>query len=126
MCAVDLVSANLSKVLDLLISASIKWFVLGLQLGVSESHLKVIEQDHRIDGIEVCLRKMISLWLSMINPRPSWEGLVAALEKPSVGMFVLAKGIREEYGVTEQAEMDRDSATAGSITASSDGTGGLG
>ena len=94
--------------------ASIKWFELGLQLGVEESNLKVIEQDHAKEGVEVCLRKMISLWLKTINPRPSWEGLVAALETPSVRCFMLAQKIRRDL----QDEADHDSPTA-----SSDGTG---
>lgn len=111
---VDLVSANLSKVLNLLLEVSIKWFNLGLQLGLKERDLKVIEQDHAKDGVEVCLREMLSLWLKMINPHPTWEGLVAALKKPSVLFSRLAKKIEDEYCVHEQGDIDRDAATASS------------
>ena len=109
-------SANLPKVLTLLVEANIKWFDLGLQLGVKENALKAVEQDHTKDGVDVCLREMLSLWLKMINPQPSWEGLVAALEKPSVRLLELARKIREEFCVCEEADQD-------SATPSSDGTG---
>lgn len=115
--AVELVSANLSKVLNLLVSASIKWFDLGLQLGLRESDLKVIEYDRGKDGAHVCLREMISLWLKMINPQPSWEGLVVALKKPSVQLIALAKKIKKECCTSDEeaeAKIEENSATSSS------------
>ena len=91
------------KVLDLVLDVSTKWFELGLQLGVKESELERIEHDHGQRDAQACLRKMLSVWLRMITPHPSWERLLTSLSHPSVGDPALAEKIREEVGIPQQS-----------------------
>ena len=100
--AVALVSDNLLHVLNLVLDVSTKWLDLGLQLGVKERELKCIEHDYGRHGAQTCLREMLSTWLKMVNPRPSWEGLLKSLSHPSVGHPALADMIRKEVGVPDQ------------------------
>ena len=91
-------SENLPKVRNLLWDASPDWFDLGLELRVSLTTLKVIEQDNR-EVTKRCFTDMLSEWLKMINPLPSWEGLIAALNQPSIGHAKLAAKVEEEIGI---------------------------
>ena len=97
-CAVDLVRANLPKLLNLLVDATPQWFELGLQLGIDQTTLKIIERDNR-DMTRRCFIEMLSEWLKMIDPLPSWEGLIAVLKLPSVGHKCLAKTVETELGM---------------------------
>ena len=54
-----------------------EWFSLGLELGVTENALNIIEKDHEKD-VSTCMRKMFSKWLSSTKD-PSYSGLVDAL-----------------------------------------------
>ena len=42
----------------------------------------------------------------MIDPQPSWEGLFAALEQPSVGRKDLVEVVKKEIGVGTPVESD--------------------
>ena len=55
----------------------IRWYDLGLQLGVDDAELKVIERNNPRD-LEACRREMFRTWLR-ITPRPSYQQLVQAL-----------------------------------------------
>lgn len=101
MCSVDLVSKNLPKVQTLIWKAREKWFNLGLELGVDEVSLKVLKQQHDVD---TCFREMLSSWLKMIDPLPTWEGLLAALKAPPVGHSRLAKQVGIQQGIPEPPE----------------------
>ncbi len=101
---VDLVSDNLRKVINLLLDVASKWYELGLQLGVKESYLKSIEHDYGHRGAQTCLREMLSVWLKMIDPRPSWESLLSSVRHSTVGNPALAQKIRKEVGMPENAE----------------------
>lgn len=98
--AVDLVPKSLPKVLKLIWKARDKWFNLGLVLGVDEIALKMLK--HRYSDEEACFREMLSTWLKMIDPLPSWEGLLAALREPPVGHALLAEHVRIKQGIPEQ------------------------
>ena len=93
MYAVNLVPGNLEKVCDLVWDASSKWIDLGVQLHIKAAELKVIEMKCTDAGS--CLKEMISTWLRMIDPPPSWEGLMTALEHDSVKYGYLAEGISD-------------------------------
>ena len=54
-----------------------EWYSLGLQLGLTENMLNVIEKDDGRDS-STCRRKMFSKWLSS-NKDASYTGLVDAL-----------------------------------------------
>ena len=94
---VDLVSKNLSKVLDMLWNARDGWFNLGLALGIDHTTLKVIKKDNASDT-DACFTEMLSVWLKM-DPPPTWETLVAALKACSVGQRKLAKQLKKQLGL---------------------------
>ena len=73
--------------------AKTKWFDLGFQLHIKEVDLDVIKMENDGD-VQACFRKMLSTWLKMIDPPPSWEGLLTALEHHSVKRGDLAVRIR--------------------------------
>ena len=54
-----------------------EWYSLGLQLGLTENMLNVIEKDDGRDS-STCKRKMFSKWLSS-NKDANYTGLVDAL-----------------------------------------------
>ena len=110
MCfAVDLVSSNLPNLRALIHKACPKWYDLGLELRVEEATLKIIRTDNN-NETEACFREMLSAWLKMIDPdRPSWEGLIMALKQPYIGHEDLAKKVRKEQGIPEQAQPEADS-----------------
>ena len=83
-------------ILDALWDARTKWYVFGLALGVDETTLDAINGKDD----DTCFRMMISKWLKMAYPRPSWEVLVKALCSPSVGRRDIAEEIAEKYGVS--------------------------
>ena len=76
---------------------------LGLQLGVDQTTLRVIERDYR-DMTKRCFMEMLSEWLKMIDPLPSWEGLIAALKSPSVKRKDLAKMVTKEFSIPVEME----------------------
>ena len=98
---VDLVSDNLPKVRALIHNACTKWYDLGLELGVEKVTLDIIRTNYH-DETETCFREMLSEWLNMIDPRPSWEALIAALKQPYIGHEELAKKVRKEQGIPEE------------------------
>ena len=92
---------NLPKVRDLIHKARSKWYDLGLELGVEEETLKTIRKDNNYET-EACFRDMLSAWLKMVDPCPSWEGLIAALKKSCIGHEELADKVRKDQGIPEQ------------------------
>ena len=99
MHAVDLVPGNLEKVCDLVNDASSKWFDLGVQLHIEVAELRVTEMKYTDVGL--CLKEMILTWLRKIDPPPSWEGLMTALEHDSVKC---GEGVRQRFGISRQPE----------------------
>ena len=97
-------SKNLPKVRALIHKACPKWYDLGLELGVEDVTLDIIKSNCH-DDVETCFRKMLSEWLKMIDPQPSWERLIAALKKPYIGHEKLADTIRKEQGIPEAPEV---------------------
>ena len=62
---------------DLVLVQTTKWYNLGLQLGIRDTELDVIEENNPKD-IDTCKRKMFKAWLR-ITPSPSYQQLVEAL-----------------------------------------------
>ena len=102
MYAVDLVPGNVEKVCDLVGDASSKWYDLGVQLHIKVVELKVIEM--KCTDADSCLKEMISTWLKMVDPPPSWEGLMSALEHGSVKCGDMAEDIRQRFGISRQPQ----------------------
>ena len=106
---VDLVLDNLVKVLNLVLEVASKWYELGLQLGVKESDLKNIKHDYGDRGVKTCLTEMLSVWLKMIHPRPSWERLLSSVSHSTVENPTLAREIGKKLQM--QSEGVQGSAT---------------
>ena len=62
---------------DLVLVQVIRWYELGLQLGVDDRELEVIKRNNPGD-LEACRRDMFRAWLR-ITPSPSYQQLVEAL-----------------------------------------------
>ena len=62
---------------DLVLIKVTEWYELGLQLGVDDAELEVIEKNNRGD-LKACRRSMFRAWLR-ITPSPSYQQLVEAL-----------------------------------------------
>lgn len=95
---VELISDNLPKVRNLIWDARNEWYDLGLELGLSQATLQTIKNENPTD-VKACFREMLSEWLKMVNPQPSWVGLLRSLKEPSVGHFDLVKKIVTECKV---------------------------
>ena len=115
-CTVDLVSSNLGKVQDLIWDARPKWFNLGLNLDIDQATLTMIKQSN-VNGDD-CFREMLSEWLKSVEP--SWEELLAALRKPSVGHKQLAKKIAGKFSIEFD---DSDEGNSTSVNAPANTTG---
>ena len=63
---------------DLVLVQTTKWYNLGLQLGIKDTELDVIDENNPKD-IDACKRKMFQTWLR-ITPNPSYQQLVEALK----------------------------------------------
>ena len=62
---------------DLVLVQTIEWYDLGLQLGIDDTELDVIEKNNRGD-LRACRRNMFRAWLR-ITHSPSYQQLVEAL-----------------------------------------------
>ena len=62
---------------DLVLVQVIRWYELGLQLGVDDTELEVIKRNNPGD-LEACRRESFRAWLR-ITPSPSYQQLVEAL-----------------------------------------------
>ena len=81
---------------DLVLVRTTKWYNLGLQLGIEDTELDVIEENNPKD-IDACKRKMFKTWLR-ITPSPSYQQLVEALQE--VGEITEAGRLCKKYGKT--------------------------
>ena len=79
---------------DLVLLQTSKWYNLGLQLGIEDKELDMIEENDRGDR-DVCKRNMFKTWLR-ITPSPSYQQLVEALRK--VGEISEADCLSKKYG----------------------------
>ena len=81
----------------MLTDARPNWFKLGFQLDIKLNELTIIEMNRK--DVDACYIEMLSTWLKTINPQPSWDGLLTALEHESVKCENLADNIRKKYGI---------------------------
>ena len=86
------------KDLVIVMRGVVEWHDLGLQLGLPESKLALIDKH----PVEDRLRMMLSEWLQY-DPEASWEKLATALNK--IGKNAIAANIRREFvsGPTAQS-----------------------
>ena len=74
--------------------AADKWENIGILLGIDDGQLKVIKSNTPSDNI-ACLREMLRIWLSRVDPPPSWSAIAGALEH--LGDENLADHLRSKY-----------------------------
>ena len=98
MFSVDLIPENLKRIKDLIFDAQDMWFSLGLGLHIEVETLKKIQKNKALNSVSSRFNEMLHTWLKSIDPLPSWEGLISALEKRSVGCNDVAEVIRLMLG----------------------------
>ena len=81
---------NLGDVLESVWDARVKWFNIGLKLGISVGTLNAIKKNNNQDPDD-CLTAMLEYWLNNGKPKPSWAELAKALKSPMVGYKHLAE-----------------------------------
>ena len=64
---------------ELYTKAADKWEDIGILLGIKDGQLKQIKSDNGNDS-KTCLREMMRVWLSRVDPPPSWSAIAEALE----------------------------------------------
>lgn len=77
--------------------ARVKWYNLGLGLGINETILKAIQA--HFGDVDSCFREMLSYRLKMADPLSSWEVLVKALAQPSVDCKELASDLAKKHNI---------------------------
>ena len=60
-----------------------KWFNIGLKLGISAGTLNAIKNNSQ--DPDDCLTAMLEYWLNNGKPKPSWAAVASALKSPMVG-----------------------------------------
>ncbi len=71
-----------------------EWENIGLALGLKPGILGGLKGDHKHP--KDCLRDMLKEWLNRSDD-PSWQSLIEALRKPSVGKVPLANTLKAKY-----------------------------
>ena len=71
-------------------SVAVKWYNLGLQLGIQLEDLDAIAGDS--DWTLVCFRKALNAWLKSGNP--THDAVIEALESSTVGHNALARELK--------------------------------
>ncbi len=85
-------------VMKSLVDAKTKWEFLGLELEIPAEELESIKRTE-CGNVDQCFLEMLKRWLRIINPSPSWEGLVKALRSRLVGHPNLAESIAAEHNI---------------------------
>ena len=73
-----------------------KWFDLGVQLNMQPHDLKSIQIQYHNDPSR-CLLEMLSKWLSITFPPPTWQTVVDSLSSPAINNKKLAERIKVSY-----------------------------
>lgn len=84
----------LPTLLEELLPLAYSWHNIGTILGIPEGELNKIKRDN-FNQSDDCLREMISKWLKMIDPEPTWDRLVNAVEK--INEKKKAQDIKSKY-----------------------------
>ena len=71
-----------------------KWENIGILLDIDDGPLSKIKADNRGDSGD-CLREMFRIWLKKVDPPPSWNDIVEALE--CLGEEKLSQELKGRY-----------------------------
>ena len=87
----------MKNLLTVLAPVTDKYYIIGIQLGISKDVLKSIEKDY---GEAVRrLSEVLSYWLdeNVEGATVSWDSLISALDSPHVKNNKLVTVLRQEY-----------------------------
>ena len=68
-----------------------EWYNIGLALKIDPGTLDVIKKDNA--KTNDCFREMLTIWLKMVNPKPTLATLAKALRSRAVGFGDLAEQV---------------------------------
>ena len=68
-----------------------EWYNIGLELSIDPGTLDVIKKDNA--KTNDCFREMLTIWLKMVQPKPTLAALAEALQSPTVGFERLAEQV---------------------------------
>ena len=83
---------DLKDAFSMLFSLAKDWKTIGGLLGVEAHILDNIKKDE--EGVQDCLQAMLSKWLKQVDPQPTWQDLVDAVEKVDA---TVAQDIRKQH-----------------------------
>ena len=88
----------LKDAINELSSVKIKWFEIGIQLGIDLSELRCFQMSQTVPNPLLLLSDVLSYWIDEHTDVPvSWESLVTVLRSASVDENVLAGKIHTKY-----------------------------
>ena len=96
MFADPLTSDDLAILVNELYEVRDKWYHLGVQLKVLVHDLKAIRTQYN-NNPDNCLIEMLSHWLTMTPPPPTWQRVVDALNSPAIGKPNIAERIQKVH-----------------------------
>ena len=82
---------DLRKVQRATWEARAKWYNIGLELDIDPGTLDTIKNDN--DNSDDRFRAMLTIWLKMVQPKPTLAALAEALQSPTVGFGHLAEQV---------------------------------
>ena len=92
---------GLKALLNELHTVRASWYVIGLQLDIPHTTLDCLKQNHS-DPSDL-MREVLKYWLdTAVDPRPSWEAVVAALRSPIVDKKYIAEKLESTYCASVQ------------------------
>ncbi len=80
-----------------LLPTKAKWLMIGVCLGLRIEEMEGTEKENIRDGLETCLRKMVSMWLKQRELNPSWQTLVNVLGSVVIGEQGVADDIQQKH-----------------------------
>ena len=93
-CLSDRLSVDdLADVQRKLCDVKTEWYNLGLELGLRPPTLDSIGAKYKDDPSQ-CFRQVLSEWLKGVEPPPTWQAMIEALNSPTVAQYHLAEKIR--------------------------------
>ena len=105
LCIGYLSISDLHTVLNLIWETRLKWYNIGILLGIRVGTLDSIKFASR-ENVGQCFTEMVKTWLLMIgDSKPTWAVLADALKSPMVGYAHLSDKIKAEFLSGEQTHL---------------------
>ena len=91
----------MKELLNELHTVRASWYLIGLQLEIPHTTLDCLKQNHSDPSDLMC--EVLKYWFkTAVDPRPSWEGVVAALRSPIVDKKYIAEKLESMYCASVQ------------------------